>query len=76
MPKEERNLLKLDPTPVVFGALDPNYIGLLLPDSRLEKSDRASLLPDSVPEEANKGSFALWKIVTPGTRRGCKILTP
>ena len=53
MPKEERDLFKLDPAPIFFGDLDPNYTGLLFPDSRLGKPDLASLL-DTVPEDIRR----------------------
>ena len=54
LPREDMNLFHLDPEPVVFGDLDPNYTGLLFPDSGLERPDLASLLPDSLPEEVKR----------------------
>ena len=65
MPKEERDLFKLDPAPIFFGDLNPNYTGLLFPDSRLGKPDLASLL-DTVPE--NIGRRVLLKIEEVNTR--------
>ena len=53
IPSEERDLFKLNPAPVVFGDLNPNYTGLLFPESRLEKPDLASLM-DTVPEEVRR----------------------
>lgn len=53
MPKEERDLFKLDPVLVFFGDLDPNSTGLLFSDSGLEKPDLASLL-DTVPEDIRR----------------------
>ena len=53
LPREERDLFHLDPEPVVYGDLDPNYTGLLFPDSRLGKPDLASLL-DTVPEDIQR----------------------
>ena len=50
MPKEERNLFKLDPVLVFFRDLDPNYTGLLFSDSGLEMPYPAFLL-DTVPED-------------------------
>ena len=50
MPKEERDLFKLDLAPVFFGDLDPNYTDLLIHDSKLETPDLVSLLQD-VPRE-------------------------
>ena len=44
MPKEERDLFKMDLVLVFFGDLDPNSTGLLFSDSGLEKPDLASLL--------------------------------
>ena len=37
MPKVKRNLLNLNPIPMVFGELNPNYQGLLFPDTSLRK---------------------------------------
>ena len=53
MPKEERDLFKLDLVLVFFGDLDPNSTGLLFSDSGLEKPDLASLL-DTVPEDIRR----------------------
>ena len=60
MPKEERDLFKLDLVLVFFGDLDPNSTGLLFSDSGLEKPDLASLL-DTVPEDIQRR--VLLKIV-------------
>ena len=49
MPRKKRDLLNLELAPVVFGDLDPNYCGLLFPDTGLEKPDLASFL-DMVSE--------------------------
>ena len=50
MPKEERNLFKLDPVLVFFRDLDHTYTGLLFSDSGLEMPYPAFLL-DTVPED-------------------------
>ena len=65
MPKEERDLFKLDLVLVFFGDLDPNSTGLLFSDSGLEKPDLASLL-DTVPE--NVGRRVLLEIEEVNTR--------
>ena len=50
MPNEDIHLFKLDPAPVIFGDLNPNYIGIIFSDSGLERPDLASLFADSLPE--------------------------
>ena len=48
----ERYLYNLVPEPVILGDINPNYTGLLCPDSQPEKLDIASILQDQdVPEE-------------------------
>ena len=44
-------MFKLNPKPVVFGDLDPTYTGLFFSDSKLEKPDLTSIMPDTVPED-------------------------
>ena len=57
MPKEERDLFKLDPAPVVFGDLDPNYTSLLFSELGLEKTDLASFFLVLVPKEVRDRVF-------------------
>ena len=54
LPRRERDLFYLDPAPVVYGDLDPNYTGLLFLDSSLETPDLESILADSVPEDIKR----------------------
>ena len=49
LPREEMDLCHLVPEPVVYGDLDPNYTGLLFPDSGLEKPDLAFPLSGLCP---------------------------
>lgn len=51
LPRRERDLYPLDPAPVLYGDIDPNYTGLLFPDSGLETPDLESIMGDSVQED-------------------------
>ena len=62
MPRDKRDIFKLEPMPFVFGDLDPNYHGLLFPDTGLEKTNLASFM-DSVPEEVRGGILHCMKEV-------------
>ena len=62
MPRDMRDHFKFDPVPLVIGDLNPNYHGLLFPDTGLEKPNLASFM-DSVPEEVRGGILHCMKEV-------------
>ena len=61
LPRWERDLFHLDPAPVVYGDLDPNYTGLLFLDSGLETPDLESILVDSVLEDIKRRNLLAIK---------------
>ena len=58
LPREDMNLFHLDPEPVVYGDLDPNYTGLLFPDSGFEMPDLAISFRTLSLRRSKVGSFS------------------